>query len=370
MLRVFVAIFCLSALGAATQPDSVKPGDIVAEAQAEIRQRLGAQWAPFAEVPAKDLTDIVRLGMKNDWLVASSPVYGGSSVNNRVAISDVNGVGDLRLTASRFPGAYYIFFEFHDFSQPGLVERQISLLSAPVTLQLDQDDVFSDSSSMTVSLEETVDPGAEAPITLRVQHPNSNEAFLGTSLSDLRRKYPDEFERYLRPLMRNFEAEPVGFRVDDKTAWQVLSDTWRAPADLPGKVEAIVGQLNADDYVSRAAAQKELDQMGEPAALYLMSSTRADLSPEQTARLAKFLASYRPLSDGQVGRFRSDVNFLLDCLYSDDSAVRGAALGHLHALTGHELQMETDEPAEGRIASIRRLRDQIAPISSTEPSGN
>jgi hypothetical protein len=214
-------------------------------------------------------------------------------------------------------------------------------------------------------------------VTLRVQvmpdvDPGKavNEAFTAASLYDLRRKYPDEYERFLRPMMRGFKEESVGFGVDSRTAWQVLSDTWKPSTDLPAKVEAIIVRLNADDYSARAAAQKDLEQLGEPAALYLMATPHTDLTPEQAARLAGFIAPYHPLDDAQIARFRKDENFLLDCLFNDDPAVREAALGRLRQMTGQNVPLDPDQSPQERIESIRRLRDQLVPIPATEPIGN
>ena len=272
MRPVFAAILCLTALGAATRPEAAKPPESIAQLREDARQRAQSQWSQLPLLPTKRLPEMLRFRMSKGWLVAESPLYDGKDANYRIGISDLDGVGNLRFKYSRFPGAYYIFLDFYDFTHPELVTRHLDLIRTPISLLFGQEEAPTDTGEFSVSVVETIDPGADAPVTLRVQSidqgPGLNVVLTGNNFSDLRRNHPAEFERYLRPLMRSFQAEPVGFGVDDQTAWQVLSDTWRAPPDLPAKVEAIIVRLNADDYAARAAAQKDLDQLGEPAALY------------------------------------------------------------------------------------------------------
>ncbi len=278
------------------------------------------------------------------------------------------GEGELKLNASRFPGLCYFRFDYFDYSNPHVGEEHIGLGSSWILLGIDYN-VDTPEKSTTVSLDESADPGADAPVVLRVQVIPEGEGsgkivrekYLGNGLSDLRRKYPAEYERYLRPAMREFGQEEVVFGVEDKMGWQVVSDTWSPPAGLGEKVDELVGQLNSDDYSTRAAAQKGLKQIGEPAALYLLATQRSGLSPEQTERLDQFLAPYHPLDGATLARLRKDRDFLIDMLYSDDRDLRAAALDHLRRLTGKDPRFDLGLTGDARVAAVAELRRRITP---------
>ena len=72
-----------------------------------------------------------------------------------------------------------------------------------------------------------------------------------------------------------------------------------------------------------------MHSLGEPAALFLHAANRRGWTPEQTARIDHFLSEYFTLSDEQAKKLGRDVDFLLDCLASDDPDLRAAALDQL-----------------------------------------
>jgi len=271
----------------------------------------------------------------------------------------------VQIIPSRFRGSYYLFFELFDYSPPDLVHRHFYIVSTPDIVEVKEDFLFVDR-TQSVTLHESLTPGTSLPITLRIQiFPESgagvssvNLALSAASLSDLRRQYGKEVERYLRPMLRDLQQEPVAMAVEDKLAWQVLADTWSPTPGLAGQVQDVLGRLGADSYATRAKAQQQLEQMGLPAALYLMSIDRSGLSAEQSARVEKFLGSYRTLGEAQIVFFRRDVNFLLDCLYSDDARLRQSALEHLRRI-GHDVRLSDDQSRPQRIAAIARLRQAL-----------
>jgi hypothetical protein len=194
-----------------------------------------------------------------------------------------------------------------------------------------------------------------------------NVPYTGDSLWGLRCAHPAEVERFMRPMFRDFNQEAAAFAVEDKIAWQVLSDTWIAPQKVADDVHSILNSFNSDDYTTREAAQKQLEDMGEPAALYLLSTSLPDQTPEQQARVEKFLAPYHLLADAQVTTFRHDVNFLIDCLYSDDADLRKSALDHLCSLIGSPIQFDPGKSAAERMVNVRQLRDKLSTTSATHP---
>lgn len=76
--------------------------------------------------------------------------------------------------------------------------------------------------------------------------------------------------------------------------------------------------------------------------------------PVPEARLGAIAQSGpRPASDDRL-------RHLVECLSSDDAAVRLAAIGELRRSTGETLGYRFDDTAEGREAAIGRWRDRLA----------
>jgi hypothetical protein len=127
----------------------------------------------------------------------------------------------------------------------------------------------------------------------------------------------------------------------------------------------LLAQLNSPNYTQRHQAQQALANLGEPAALYLRTADRTGWTAEQKSRINKFLSDFFPLSDDQVAQLGSDVNFLLDCLASDDPALRTATIQHLQKLTGRNIEIDLDQPMLQRLTAITRLRRELIPQSTT-----
>ena len=90
-----------------------------------------------------------------------------------------------------------------------------------------------------------------------------------------------------------------------------------------------------------------------------MKWDRERLSEEQISRIDAFIAQFKPADDAEIARLRKDPDFLLDCLYSDDAAVRKQALEALRKVTGKSIEFDVDaQPAE-RLAAIEQLRESI-----------
>jgi len=188
------------------------------------------------------------------------------------------------------------------------------------------------------------------------------------TLPDLRRDHPYEFEKYLRPLFRQFGQDEAIFAVEDKIGWQVMDDDWRPPPDLAARLKSLVAQLNSNEFARRQSAQDSLRRIGEPAALMLRSADRRDWTPEQNSRVNKLLAEFFPLSDDQAEKLGQDVNFLLDCLTSDDPALRAATLVHLDRLLGKKIECNLDQSPADRLTAVGALRRQLIPQATTRDS--
>ena len=111
----------------------------------------------------------------------------------------------------------------------------------------------------------------------------------------------------------------------------------------------------------REAAMATLRALGPDGALVLYHIDRAGLSLEQVGRVDALIAIHSFLSRDQAARIASDPEFLLDCLYSDELAVREVAVKRLDKLAGKELGIDPAAPKEARSAKIEAARRELTP---------
>jgi hypothetical protein len=369
VLAFIVPGLCVAADLASTGPGESKPKSIE-ERRKDAQDAFEQQCIGLSALPPTPVAQVVHFSVRRDRLSLDSPLQAVDGTRYAITFTDMPGKAIFRTVSNH--GFKFISFEAGDFSDPALIENHLQVMLMPANLQVVQDIEYADPNNVdwtqSVTLIQQLDPRAEDQITLRVQTtPESGEgmpvnlALSASSFTALRGEHPTEFEQYVRPTFRSLRQDPIVFGVDDKVAWQVLSASWKPSGDIASKVTAALTQLDADDYPTRAAAEKQLDALGEPAALYLMSIDRSALTPEKRARCDKFLAGYRPLPDEEARDFGANVNFLLDCLYSDDASIRSAALERLSKTVGHEVKFDSNQPPADRIAAIRKLREQLAP---------
>ncbi len=348
--------------------------DVVADTN-----RAVAQWRQYPLLPMRSISQVVHFSEVGGLLAADWPILESGPANGRVPLSDLP--GDAIILSHSVPrqrSPVWPMFEYYEVTGSNPVARHLQVLNTPVQLQVVQDiqqRIQSIPELTTISLIETLDATDVEPVTLRVQKIRGaqsvlSEAISAPTLPALRREHPREFEKYLRPLFREFHQDQAVFGVEGQVAWQVMADVWQSPPDLAGKIAPLIAQLDAVEYSERARAQAALRKMGEPAALYLASADRRNWSAEQRARTDKLLAEFFPLSSQQANALGMDVNFLLDCLESDDADLRAATLKHLNRALGRDVQLNLDEPAAQRSEAIARLRRQLAASAATRDSNN
>jgi hypothetical protein len=174
------------------------------------------------------------------------------------------------------------------------------------------------------------------------------------------RGHPREVDAYLRPVLRELGQESV-FAPDPAIAWEIFADEWAVPAKLKQDVAAQVAQLGASDAKAREAASQALARLGRDGALAILQLDRADLSPEQDARLDAVVAAQMPLPRTEAARLRKNVAFLLDCLNSDDRAIRVAALKRLRSVRSPKIEFDVDLVPPARGDAVAELRDKVRP---------
>jgi hypothetical protein len=171
---------------------------------------------------------------------------------------------------------------------------------------------------------------------------------------------PDETMRYLRPLLRQLGQEMV-FAPDQRVAEQVLGSLRRVDPVAQKQVMALLSELDDPNYRVRNAASTKLKTLGRAAADVLDRMDRTKLSPEQNVRIDLFLMQYDPASAKELAHLRLNPTFLLDCLYSDQSDIRWAALEQLRNVLNPSLEFDPEAPEEARSLSIAALRRRLTP---------
>jgi hypothetical protein len=173
------------------------------------------------------------------------------------------------------------------------------------------------------------------------------------SMGELRQKHAKELREHLMPILRDFGA--YGLDVDPAIARQVLIE-YNADADFQAKVMKLVAQLDADAFPDREAASEQLKKLCPEAAPVLRGIDRATLTEQQRLSVADVLTATRQLSPAELSKLRRDRDFLLDCLYCEDEALRLLAVQRLGELLGRPVTFDTKAPPDQRAAAIESIR--------------
>jgi hypothetical protein len=191
------------------------------------------------------------------------------------------------------------------------------------------------------------------------------------SFVDLRRTYPTDVNRLIRPLARDLGVEDRMFAVDPLSAWQVLGADAPSDTKTEDSVKKVLTDLDAQDFKQRLAAQRRLEEMGEPAALALYRLDRSKLSPEAAGAIESFLAGYHPLTDAEAAKLGHDPDFLLDVLFCDDPELRRLAAGRLekdHHADVRAAVIDAQTPTWQRTEMVDALRAKLVLVATTSPA--
>jgi hypothetical protein len=372
--------------------------------QRSSRQQQYAALKATAEglpkLSAKRIEEVFQVRQEGKRLVCVTPALDVVGTNTR-----------YRLNVEGFDGPTYIHTSLTDVSQPQFpfpaqgnakqlpqpqpAQRPVrtfnltsyempnadtlittSVQSYPTSFQIDQTTQFNTDHSM-IRLAEQRNAGlpdlgsiqlwviqssssGRAPVSISVQEPD---------FATLLRNHPNEVETYVRPLMRQLGQEHM-FAPDWRMAWQVLADYWQPDDGVGKQVASVLPGLDDADFRRREQAVAELVQLDRAAAVVLRRMNRTGLSAEQNRLVDLTLAPYHQLSPREASRLRNDKNFLLDCLYSDDAAVRKAAIAQLRKVTARtDLAYEPEAPLADRAAAASKLRRELSGKRPAETPG-
>ena len=342
--------------------------DELTRARREVRQDIGGEMSSLPSLGRHDLADVLQFRRENDILLVRTTLSPTNQMY-RIEVPDMPGAATLHILPSRLtttvPAPVGFHFIHRDLERPGTILVQTTVFALPSNLQVTQDIQYLEE-QRTVQYVQSGDPGAAEPVKLIVQHVNTvtkaitlDLTMTGTSLTDLRRRYPRATVQYLLPMFRDLHAEAVVFAADAKAAWQVLSEAWKPNPAVAAIVANILPRLDADEFRAREQATQELDRLGQSAALYLMHADRSAWTPEQLARIDSFLAGFRPLPNDEAKRLASDPDFLLDCLTCADAAIRVEAHNRLEATLKKTLPFDLNASDARRFAAVSTLRTQL-----------
>jgi uncharacterized membrane protein len=358
---IFACASMVSARYVCADPPATQPS--LAQEKAKALAEVPA-WQDATVLPPCPVASVFQFKTEDGLLKVDWPLVDSGSTGGLLTLSDLPGKAHLNVYASD-NHANGEMFEAYDFSDPKLVFRHYQILANEMRLQVVEDEQFQ-TSLRTISLIEKLQGSDPDALTLRVQNmgePPMNGAVFASSLSELGEKYPDEYEEYLRPMFRALRQEQRIFAVNGRAAWQVVADEWSPPADVKARVEAILAKLNSEDFSQRDSAQKQLEEIGEPGALYLMKRDPNGLSAEQKARINTFLLEYSPLDSEHAEALRHNVNYLLDCLLDDDPALRAAAIKLLRRTLGRDIAIDPQAGPDDRGRQIAAIRKALSPAS-------
>lgn len=224
----------------------------------------------------------------------------------------------------------------------------------------------------------------------------------------LRKEFPHEVNRYLRPMFRELGADL--FQISPATARQVLFSTEdeanaalstpgastqpgvSSPGTLPSppsatrpvttqpvtrpaidpalaaQVRRLLKEFDSPVFRQRETAAEQLTQLGPRGIAAILRVDRESLSPQQALLVDSLVAVANPLSAEQARRLKSDVHFLIDCLYMPNKTIRSAAADRLMELIpkgksrlAESLALDPKTAVAKSGVVIERLREEIAP---------
>lgn len=223
--------------------------------------------------------------------------------------------------------------------------------------------------------------------------PGESISVEASDLTTLKRNYPHEVNRYLRPLLRDLGWDL--FQVDAAVARQVLfsleeeseADPATRPTTGPAttspatrsaavkvdpklveEVRQLLAEADSKEFARREAAMQKLARLGPPAVAAFDQIDREHLSSQQNLTMDLLESLVAPVSAEEARRLRGDLHFLTDCLYHPDADIRTAAADRIvrlgKAKADRLQQVVAVDPVkdpDGAVAAIEKLREEIVP---------
>jgi hypothetical protein len=184
------------------------------------------------------------------------------------------------------------------------------------------------------------------------------------TFDELRRRYPRQTRQFIVPILRDLQQAAV-LAPDERIATQVFQAKSKPELDLVKKIEQVLAKFESDDFHERERAADDLATLGQPAAMALSQMDRKGWSLDRSSGVDSFLAKFKALPEEEIVRLQSDPVFLLDCLYSENTAVRTGAGALLSKMTG--IQLDANSKGLERDQMVERISEKLFPAPATKP---
>jgi len=359
--RVLVfTVACCAAVAWAQTTAPLKPVD-AGWSQKKEEQIVRQIVEGLPSLGKRDARDVLRFSVENGYLVLTSPLADVSRAHT-VDVDGVPGISTLELIVVD-SGQPIRFPQFKNWLNEPTLTHLIDISSAMAGHVQVVYATEGPLGSRQVGLLQSPMVEEKGAVRLRVQTTNEllpqstggNVDVSAPTWSAFVRTHPREASVYLRPTFRKLRAEQDVFAVDPNEAWQVLARHWTEPPGLRGKIIALLPRLDADDFRDRRAAAKELQQLGQPAAMILNTLDRKTLSPEQVSRIDAIEKAVLPLAPDEAPKLASDRDYLVNLLYNDDPALTSAVLKRLGELSSGPKKFDPAARGDARLRAVDAL---------------
>ncbi|HYE20018.1 MAG TPA: hypothetical protein VEA69_16335 [Tepidisphaeraceae bacterium] len=325
------------------------------------------------------MDELVRLTVADGKLTATSPLFEGAAKKNvgqmRVKVEGLDGWAMVMVQqVGGRPGGtgWYLSFSHTSYLEDG-GQQNLNINAQPgmVSISRNSNSIRRNSNVSIQEVRNRPEFGIGDGVTLNVfegDNRGRNPVSINLTAKDfaeLRRKNAREVDQHLRPLLKDLRLEGL-FTIEHAAAWQVFAAEWKRDDVMERQVKQLVTALDAEQYADREKAMSSLRAMGPDGALLLYHTLdRTGLSLEQVGRVDALIAAHPFLPRDQVAKLGADPEFLLDCMYSDEAAVRHVAAARLKRL-GKDVEIDADAPRPARAAQIEAARRIVAPTPTTK----
>jgi hypothetical protein len=363
----------------ASQPVSATRPATTQEAKAEERLDMAKRIGDIPAIGPYDVSQVIRIRIENQRLVVTSPLesFDGQRLVKFKHGDDSATIDFHPMGASPAPDQpRFIQMYRYDFRDPNTVFFHTSVLAHPGYTQIagSWQLVEGMRDVSVIDTEERLDDAGgktDAAITIRVHaiDDDGNEThkleFTAPDLRTLLREHPAEVNEYLRPVLRQLDAESL-LDLDPTLAWQVFASDARPDTKLTADVKGLLPKLDASEFADREQAADALRKLGPPAAVAMLQLDRTKLSAEQNSRLDEILTPYQQLDPAEADRLGEDTAFLLSAMDSQDAELRRVASSRLAKKVGGDLKYDPSASPEQRHDAVESLRRTLLPPPATQ----
>lgn len=346
------------------------PSDEMRQRQRETHERLMArlQMLPGTH----ELSDVFELAPDDEGRLTLTSRFASQISTGMQRIQIAGWEGNSTLIVSGVRGQEGVPLSFNlsneNYEATDAFRISTSLRLSGGNLRIQRETWFEDRREQIVLIQQAARGNNPALVRLQILPggDESSQTLEAPTFETLRRTHPAPMHEYLRPILRDLGIESL-LAADPLVAWQVFSDHWQPDAQLADRVASLMRQLDANDYEQREAALLKLQEMGPTAALLASRRPADSLSAQQQSMIDILMETFRPIDSADLQRLRTDPDFLLDCLYSEDLILRQIALEQLEELLGHEVDVDIAGDTAERAQTIERLRQELPPRAESRP---